>query len=74
MKEIDEILIDLAVVSCFLAVLFVLDVLNVKLFPPDGKLFFQHTAFEFPLQWMIDGAHIGNFGRFLVRIARRMWK
>jgi hypothetical protein len=74
MKEIDEILIDALVVGCFLSVLYIIDVLAVKLFPPEGPVFFRHTPFQFPLQWMIDAAHIGNFGAFLVRIVRRMWK
>jgi hypothetical protein len=64
MKEIDAILIDATVVACFLAALFILDVLAVKLFPPEGPIFFRHTAFEFPLQWMIDAAHIGTSLRF----------
>jgi len=74
MKEIDDILKDAAIVCCFMLVIFVLDLLAAKLSPPDGPVFFRHTAFEFPLQWMVDAAHIGNFGAFLIRIWRRMWQ
>ena len=74
MNEIREIFEDAAVVGCLVLVIFGIEALSHWLIPPEGPVFFRHTSFEFPFQWMIDAAHVANFGAFMVRIARRMWK
>jgi len=69
-----DILADAVVVSCLVVVIYLIDLLSHWLVPPDGPIFFQRTMFEFPFQWMIDAGHIANFGTFLVRMVRRMWR
>ncbi|MSP01789.1 MAG: hypothetical protein EXR07_12185 [Acetobacteraceae bacterium] len=72
--EIREILTDAVIVACVVLAIYGVDVLSHTLVPPDGPVFFRHTRFEFPFQWMIDASHIANFGTFVVRVVRRMWR
>ena len=73
-NDIRDILADAVVVACLVMVIFGVDLLSHTLVPPDGPIFFRHTPFEFPFQWLIDAGHIANFGAFVVRMARRMWQ
>ena len=72
--EIRDILADGAIVSCVVLAIYGVDVLSHTLMPPDGPVFFRNTRFEFPFQWMIDASHIANFGTFIIRVIRRMWR
>lgn len=72
--ELFDILADAAIVSCVVLAIYGVDVLSHTLMPPDGPIFFRDTRFEFPFQWMIDVSHIANFGTFVVRVIRRMWR
>jgi hypothetical protein len=74
MNEIRDIFADAAVVVCLVLVIFGADHLSHWLTPPDGPVFFRYTVLEFPFQWLVDAAHIANFGGFLVRIVRRIWR
>jgi hypothetical protein len=74
LAEIRAILADAAIVSCVVLAIFAVDLLSQTLAPPDGPVFFRHTRFEFPFQWMIDVSHIANFGTFIIRVVKRMWR
>jgi hypothetical protein len=74
LNEIRDVLVDAAVVCGLLVGISVIGLVSHTLVPPNGPVFFEHTRFEFPFQWMIDGGHIANFGAFIVRTTRRMWR
>jgi hypothetical protein len=65
---------DAVVVLAVVIAIFTVDSVSHRLIPPEGPVFFRETRFEFPFQWMIDASHIANFGTFIIRVVRRMWR
>ena len=74
LAEIRQILADTVITARLVLAIFGLDMLSHTLAPPDGPVLFHHTRFEMPFQWMVDTMHFANFGMFIVRVVRRMWR
>lgn len=72
--EIWGIVTDAAVVVCLVTTIYLIEALSHWLMPPEGPVFFRHTRFEFPFQWMVDAMHLATFATFMFRVVRRMWR
>jgi hypothetical protein len=73
LQDIVEIIAEACVVLFWLLVIAGVEYASHALVPPHGPVFYVGSAFEFPLQWMIDTAHIINFGGFVIRNLIRSW-
>ena len=65
---------DACVVVFWIAIIVAIEAGSHILAPPVGPVFFSGTGFEFPLQWMVDTAHVLNFGGFVLRTLLRTWR
>ena len=72
--ELGAIFGDACVVSFWITIIVAIEYGSHVIAPPSGPVFFSGTRFEFPLQWMIDTAHILNFGGFVLRTLLRTWR
>jgi len=73
-KELWEILGDACVVVFWILFITGIEWISHMLSPPKGPVFYLGGAIEFPLQWMIDTAHVLNFGGFVVSNLMRTWR
>ncbi len=73
-RELWEILGDACVVLFWILIIIGIEKIAHTLSPPNGPVFYIGGSIEFPLQWMIDTAHVLNFGGFVIRNLLRTWR